>query len=414
MGSQLMVANVTMKAFHENKRKYVNFQQVMAVDSAVAMLLACSAFFGIIRFMKLLRFNKRIGMLTTVLSTSARQWPGFFAIALVFYIAYIHIGYLMFSPFLADFQNLMTSCETMFSVTMGRPIYSELRRLYRVCGPFFYFSFSFAAAFIIINESYSFTVMKMNQMENQYEIVDFMMKRFAKWTGLAVLQGDKGNPKKIAPLMPTDVPLPELPGNVQTNYSNQYVELQKTFDTYMYDLEHKYSKFLTIEELREEVIGEMANVPIINQRSQGGARMQRRISRMSAARGIPANIAYQERNYLFQSSESGSSSGSSFPSTSSRTGPMSVSGSSRYGSSSGSSSYLSTSSSSGASSSSSSGASSSSGVSRTTSRQPTRLGSKQPAVPRRTSQQPRRTSQQPTGRVSSINTVSAKAGAHKR
>merc|ERR1712136_477448 len=164
-----------------------------------------------------------------------------------------------------------------------------------------------------------------------------------------------------------------LPGNVQTNYSNQYVELQKTFDTYMYDLEHKYSKFPTIEELREEVIGEMANVPIINQRNQGGARMQRRISRMSAARGIPANIAYQERNYLFQSSESGSSSGSS--------------------------SYLSTSSSSGGSSSSSSGASSSSGVSRTTSRQPTRLASKQPAVPRRTSQQPRRTSQQPTGRV---------------
>lgn len=299
----------------------------------------------------------------------------------------------MFSPFLADFQNLMTSCETMFSVTMGRPIYSELRSLYRVCGPVFYFTFCFMAAFIIlnvlisiINESYSFTVEQMNKQQNQYEIVDFMMKRFAKWTGLSVLQGDKGNPKKIAPLMPTEVPLPELPGNVQTSYNHQYVELQKTFDQYLYDLEHKYSKFLTLEELREEVMGEMAQVPMRNNRVHGGVR-NRRISRMSAAR-LPPSIAYQDRNYLFMSSESGSSSG--FPSTSSRTGPSSSSGGSTYGSSS-SGTYTTTSSSSG-SSSSSSGKSGRSGPS-TSSRKPSSTAG--PA------------------RVSKINTVSAKAGARK-
>jgi uncharacterized membrane protein YgcG len=392
--SQLMIANITMNAFHENKRKYVNFQQVMAMDSAVALLLACSAFFGIIRFMKLLRFNKRISMLTKVLSTSARQWPGFFMIAIVFYISFIHIGYLMFSPFLADFQSLMTSCETMFSVTMGRPIYSELRSLYRICGPAFYFTFSFMAAFIIlnvlisiINESYSFTVEQMNKQQNQYEIVDFMMKRFAKWTGLSVLQGDKGNPKKIAPMAaPSEVPLPELPGNVQTSYNHQYVELQKTFDQYLYDLEHKYSKFLTLEELREEVMGEMAQVPQRNDRVHGGVRRNRRISRMSAAR-LPPSIAYQDRNYLFMSSESGSSSG--FPSTSSRTGPSSSSGASTYGSSS-SGTYTSTSSSSGASSSGKSGRSGPS----TSSRKPSSTAG-------------------PARRISSINTVSAKAGARK-
>merc|ERR1739838_469402 len=107
MGIQLRLLNSTMELLHENKRKFVNFQQVMMVDCVVATLLAISAFFGIIRFMKLLRFNRKIGMLTSVLKNSARQWPGFFVLALIFYIAFIHIGYVVFCPFMEDFKTLL-------------------------------------------------------------------------------------------------------------------------------------------------------------------------------------------------------------------------------------------------------------------------------------------------------------------
>lgn len=58
----------------------------------VGYFLALSAFFGILRFMKLLRFNKRIGMLSSVLKHSAKQWPGFFVMGAVFFIAFIHVG----------------------------------------------------------------------------------------------------------------------------------------------------------------------------------------------------------------------------------------------------------------------------------------------------------------------------------
>ena len=110
--AQAVLTNLTMLDFRENKReywcypshdgasinpelfsgRYVNFQQVTVIDSIVGNVLAVLAFLGILRFLKLLRFNKKIGMLTSVLRLSAKQWPGFFVLAAVFFIAFIHIG----------------------------------------------------------------------------------------------------------------------------------------------------------------------------------------------------------------------------------------------------------------------------------------------------------------------------------
>lgn len=68
----------------------------MTVDSIVGSVLAVSAFLGIIRFLKLLRFNRKTGMLASVMKNSAKQWPGFIALSAVFFIAFIHIGLVTF------------------------------------------------------------------------------------------------------------------------------------------------------------------------------------------------------------------------------------------------------------------------------------------------------------------------------
>jgi len=39
------------------------------------------------------------------------------------------------------------------------------------------------------------------------------------------------------------------------------VQMQKTFDQYFYNLETKYSKYLSLEEIRDEVIGEVSTCP---------------------------------------------------------------------------------------------------------------------------------------------------------
>lgn len=89
------------------------------IDLLVGYVLAISAFFGMLRFLKLLRFNQKIGMLTAVLKKSAKQWPGFFVMALVFFIAFVHIGYIVFCPFVDNFRNLIATTETMIDTMMG-------------------------------------------------------------------------------------------------------------------------------------------------------------------------------------------------------------------------------------------------------------------------------------------------------
>ncbi|XP_078495959.1 uncharacterized protein LOC100175984 [Ciona intestinalis] len=294
---QLVVSASTLRIFHENKRKFVNFQQVSTIDMMVATTLALSAFFGIIRFLKLLRFNRKIGMLTLVLKNSARQWPGFFVMALVFFIAFIHIGYLVFCPFLEGFKNVIQSVETMFGTMMGRPLYENLRNHYRIFGPIFYFIFCFTSAFIIlniliaiINESYGMTLEAINSQSNQYEIVDFMMQRFSKWSGIQL-----GNPieRKVrpAPISPSKVPLPPLPYKIEHTYGSHLLNFQKNLDKHVYDLESKYNKYLSIEEFRDQVLGEMAKVSKRNNGVQSGLVRQRyqSINRSERSRSMTIN-----------------------------------------------------------------------------------------------------------------------------
>ena len=78
----------------------------------------------------------------------------------------------------------------LFPYTGGK-VYTTLRETYRFFGPIYYFVFCFTAMFIIMNiliaiigESHKHTNSDLEKMNNQYEIIDFMMKRFMKWSGM--------------------------------------------------------------------------------------------------------------------------------------------------------------------------------------------------------------------------------------
>ncbi|XP_077976290.1 polycystin family receptor for egg jelly-like isoform X1 [Styela clava] len=269
-----VMTDKTIAAFHENKRKYVNFQQVTTVDSLVGYVLSISAFMGILRFMKLLRFNKRIGMLSSVLKYSARQWPGFFVLAAVFFISFVHVGYVVFCPFLDDFKNLLSTAETMVDTMMGRHTYPLLRETYRFFGPIYYFVFCFLATFIIMNvliaiigESHKHTNADLEKAKNQYDVIDFMLKRFMKWSGIGRYMGGRGSgsgkkPSKEEQMNETLKASPSGDVVADDNSSeferpNQMIEFQKKLDEYAYDLENKYKKLLSFDELRNEVVSEM-------------------------------------------------------------------------------------------------------------------------------------------------------------
>uniref|UniRef100_H2ZNI8 Uncharacterized protein n=1 Tax=Ciona savignyi TaxID=51511 RepID=H2ZNI8_CIOSA len=139
-----------------------------------------------------------------------------------------------------------------------------------------------------------------NAQGNQYEIVDFMLQRFSKWSGIQFGQPIE---RKIrpAPLSPSQVPLPPLPYKIEQTYGSHLLNFQKNLDKNIYDLESKYSKYLSIEEFRDEVMAEMSQVSKHNHEIQNGL-LRHRLSRTSRAphsRSMTINkssLAHQDSN----------------------------------------------------------------------------------------------------------------------
>lgn len=72
-----------------------------------------------------------------------------------------------------------------------------MQGVYEYFGPIYYFVFCFTSLFIILNIliaiiSESYGDANSNSNNHEYELVDFMMNRFSKWSGINVMGATAG------------------------------------------------------------------------------------------------------------------------------------------------------------------------------------------------------------------------------
>lgn len=91
--------------------EYMKFQYVGYWSEIFNYIIGFLVYFATLKFLKLLRFNRKISMLADTLSNSSKDLFHFSIIFNIVFLAFIQLFYLVFSKHLDIFKTFTTSCE---------------------------------------------------------------------------------------------------------------------------------------------------------------------------------------------------------------------------------------------------------------------------------------------------------------
>ena len=109
---RLVCINDLSKYFKEtNGNGYMKFQYVGYWSELFNYMIGFLVFFASLKFLKLLRFNKRISLLADTLKNSAKDLIHFSIIFNIVFLAFVQVFYLVYHSNLDTFKTFMSSCE---------------------------------------------------------------------------------------------------------------------------------------------------------------------------------------------------------------------------------------------------------------------------------------------------------------
>lgn len=176
---------------------YMNFQYIGYWHELLLYMLGWLVFLSTIKFLKLLRFNRRMSLLASTLKDAATGLGWFAIIFFVVFFAYTQLFYMIYTTNLINFSSFLVSVETCMQMMLGRFDFYDMQMASPWLGPAFFFSYVVAVAFIlinmfltIINESFASVREDVSKQMNDHEMVDFIIRRLKLWTGLGTVKHD--------------------------------------------------------------------------------------------------------------------------------------------------------------------------------------------------------------------------------
>ncbi|XP_071129607.1 polycystin family receptor for egg jelly-like isoform X3 [Mytilus edulis] len=177
------------KVSHGNE--YMKFQYVGYWSEIFSYIVGWLAFFATLKFLKLLRFNKKICLLASTIKASARDLLHFSVIFNIVFLAFIQLFYMIYVANIKSFKTFVTSCESGVVMMMGKFDIYAMSNAQPVLTQVFLFLYVVVITFIVVNmflsilnQSFSAVRIDANKQNNDYEIVQFMLGRLKLWTGV--------------------------------------------------------------------------------------------------------------------------------------------------------------------------------------------------------------------------------------
>ncbi|CAF0958355.1 unnamed protein product [Adineta ricciae] len=171
--------------------EFVNFNAIASFDEVYSYIVALITFFTMLKFLKLLRFNKRIDMLSKSLRYARTDLSSFGFVFLIFIVAYALMGFAIFGRTLSNFKSFATSLTTCFRMLLGEINAPDMFAVSRAYGIFYFLSFvmlvfiALLSIFLtILNDSFAHVKRELAASQHRNEIMDFMWSTFRKVAGI--------------------------------------------------------------------------------------------------------------------------------------------------------------------------------------------------------------------------------------
>ena len=173
--------------------RYYNFQRLAKWSELFYQLLGLTVFLSLIQLIHLLRFNRRMSMLSQTLNKASRDMGAFSLIFLIILISYSLLAFLMFGAVLQEYSTFITCIESQVALILGSFHFGKIRAANPAFGPVFFFTYVLIMVFAlmnmfvtIINETFSAIKENLAKQSNEHELLEFIWDRFQAWSGIHV------------------------------------------------------------------------------------------------------------------------------------------------------------------------------------------------------------------------------------
>lgn len=126
VGSIIAIAMYTMRtiftnlaikaAFESQLGEFVNFNTIAQWDMVYSSITSCIVFCATLKFLKLLRFNNKISMLSLTLRLASRDLLGFSATFAIIFFAFTQFSLLIFGSHLTTYRNFYYASMFYFNL----------------------------------------------------------------------------------------------------------------------------------------------------------------------------------------------------------------------------------------------------------------------------------------------------------
>ena len=149
-------------------------------DELFGFMLAIVVFLATVKFIKMLRFNRRMGMMGDTIRYATKDLKIFSIVFSIYYLAFCMMAYKLFGSTLDLYASFISTIESLFAFALGDFDFEALRQA-NVLGPVFFFMYvgvvqiGLMSMFLtIICDGFAMVKAEAEHQSNDYEIVDFV------------------------------------------------------------------------------------------------------------------------------------------------------------------------------------------------------------------------------------------------
>ena len=182
-----LLAQDAARQFNLTKgNEYLRMDYPILVDDFYLNFLAIIMFFSIIKLIKLLQFNKRMGVLALTIKLCWDELAYFFVAFIVIFFAFSCLFYFLFMGKLWEFSYLISAILTSFKMMLGKFDFESMK-VANALSPVLFFVFSVCNSMVLVNIMLSIILSAFNAVKsdlakkhNKYDIIEFMWGQFKK------------------------------------------------------------------------------------------------------------------------------------------------------------------------------------------------------------------------------------------
>lgn len=171
---------------------YIKLQEALILDECFCYLIGFLMSLATLKFIKLLRFNQRIGSLITTVRMCTKELKGYSICLLITFFAFVALFWLTLGRGVREFSSFVYAFESSISMLLKKFNYHDIEAASPIIGPLAFFTFALTASVILVNILLTIIIQSFEEVKynvkfqnGEYELVPFIVGRMKLFLGIS-------------------------------------------------------------------------------------------------------------------------------------------------------------------------------------------------------------------------------------